>query len=290
MRASGLNTLFICLFVGALGGRTWAASSPAVSGASAASAIERAQTLTLEKNRHEAVHVLDEALQATTPGSKNRIRLLEVLNNVAKTFFTDKGQQLYESAQTEMFENPDIALTRYRQALAIEDGNVLVLNGIAHSQLAKTDCAGALQTAETARAQSSYLSEPALLELRGLICLGKYEEFRDKLKALPTMEKSQDYFVQFLTAQDFIQQKMWKRAGELLLRVTEAQPRFPEAYYLLHKMHAEMDDQESTFAQKYISLCKAMTVRDRKRYALEPRLCSAVKEVEDEMAKKSRES
>lgn len=251
--------------------------------------IEQAQNLTFAKNRREALRILSEALQNPSVTSKGKARILEAVRGIATMFFTDKGQRLYEAGQTAMFDNPDTALTRYREALAMEDSNLLILGGIIHSLLAKQDCSGALQTIQTARAMSSHLAEPALYELRALICLGNFEGFREKLKQIPTPEKSQEYFLQFLSAQDHVQQKLWKRANELLVRVTEEQPKFPEAYYWLFKARAEADDADTAFARKYVSLCKGLTIRDRKRYSLEPRLCVAMKEVEDELAKKSRD-
>jgi hypothetical protein len=272
---------------------SWGApATPAVSTQvnSATAVIEQAQGLALAKNRREALRILDEALQSPNLTAKNKLRILDAIRNISTLFFTDKGQRLYEAAQTAMFENPDMALTRYREALVMEDSNLLILTGIIHSQLAKLDCNGALQTVHTARMLAPHLTEPALFELRALICLGNYESFREKLKSLPTPDKTQDYFIQFLTAQDYMQQKLWKRAGDLLVHVIEDQAKFPEAYYWLYKARAEMDDSDPAFAQKYLSLCKNLTIRDRKKFRLEPRLCAAMKEVEDEVAKKTRDS
>ena len=50
-----------------------------------------------------------------------------------------------------MFENPDIALAQYKEALALEDNNLQLLDSIARVQLAKPDCAAAALTLQKAR-------------------------------------------------------------------------------------------------------------------------------------------
>ena len=85
-----------------------------------------------------------------------------------------------------------------------------------------------------------YASEAALLELRGLVCQKNFDEFHDKVKVLPPLEKNQDSFVQYLTAQDLIQQKLWRKAVEVLIKVSEEDPQFPETYYFLTKAGEEL--------------------------------------------------
>lgn len=251
------------------------------------SAIEQAQSLALKKNRQQAAQVLNDAIAATVPPLKGRSRLIEAEANIAKVFFTDKGQRLYESGQSAIFENPDMALSHFREALPLEDNNVLVLDGVARAQMMKQDCAGAAATLQPLRKLFPFAAEPALLELRALVCQKNFESFRDKLKTLPPLEKSQEAYVQYLVAQDLLQQKMWRKASEVLNKLTEEEPQFPEPYYLLTRAGVELNRDIDQPAQKYVSLCKAAGVRERKRFELEPRLCANAKEMEDELAKKA---
>ncbi len=268
-----LLTLFIYV-------NSWAAEPPV-------SAIEQAQSLALKKNRQEAALLLVKAIESSSPFGKTRAKQIDALNGIAEVFFTDKGQKLYEAGQSTMFENPDVALTQYRAALEFEDGNILILENIARIQIGKADCDGALVTVKKARTLNPFLAEPAVLELRALICQKSFEAFREKLKLLPALVKNQESIVQYLIAQDFIQQKMWRKANDILTRVSEEQPRFPEAYYLLTKTATALDREADNSAQKYVSLCKGLTIRDRKQFSLEPRLCVNAKEVEDDLAKKT---
>lgn len=251
------------------------------------SAVEEAQGLALKKNRQEAAQVLNKAIEAAAPPLRGRSRLIDVQAGIAKVFFTDKGQKLYELGQSTMYESPDLAMNQYKEALALEDNNILILDNMARIQLSKGDCAGAVQTLQKARALFPFAPEPAVLELRALVCQKNFEAFREKIKALPALEKEQEPFVQYLVAQDFLQQKMWRKATDILVKVSEEEPQFPEAYYLLTRAGAELSRDTDGAAQKYVSLCKGLTLRVRKRFSLEPRLCVNVKEVEDELAKKT---
>ncbi len=281
-----INGLFLQLFL--LSSMTFAVqiSAPAIS-PSISSTIEDAQKLTIQKKRREAAKLLNDSIEGGSFPLKSKSRFVETLRSITTTFFTDKGQRLFESGQSAMFENPDLALSRYREALAVEDENVLILNSIARLQLAREECGQALETISQAKTLSPYIYESALLELRALICQKNYEAFRLKLKNIPSVEKSQEYFVTYLAAQDMLQQKMWKKGGDLLLKVSEEQPRFPESYYWLNRVNTELEQGDDTFAKKYLSLCKTVSIRDRKTFALEPRLCAGVKEVEDELQNKN---
>lgn len=254
---------------------------------SVASAIDQAQAFALKKNRQEACLVLQRALVTTPSALKSRAKLTESLTQIATVFFTDKGQKAFESGQALLWENPDMALTQFRQALELEDNNIQLLGSVARVQLMKMDCEGALASAQTARKVNPYDAEIAILEARSYLCAMKYDLAREKIKALPPLDKWQASYVQFLGAQDALLQKSSRKAFDAALKVTEDQPGFPEAYYLLVKAGVELGRDTEPYLQKYVSLCKAVTIRERKRYSLEPRLCLNLKDAEDELTKKS---
>jgi len=250
-------------------------------------AIEQAQGLALKKDRQAALKVLNKAIEAAAPPLKGRAKLIETELSIGKVFVTDKGQRLYESGQSAMFDNPDSALTQYKEALTLEDNNILLLDSVAQVQLAKQDCTGAASTLHDTRLYYPYAAEPALLELRTMICLKNFEGLREKIRQLPALEKGTEYMVQYFTAQDFLNQKMSRKASDILTRVSEEEPKFPETYYYLVKAGLELGKDVETTAQKYISLCKGVTMRERKKYSLEPTICGNTKEVEDVLAKKT---
>ena len=131
-----------------------------------------------------------------------------------------------------------------------------------------------------------FRAETALLELRAALCQKNVETFREKLKSLPALEKGQEIFVQYYSAQDFLQQKMWRRASEILQKVSEEDPKFPETYHYLAKAGEELGRDVEQWQTKYVALCKGVSLRDRKRYAMK-QLCAQAKEVESALSKKT---
>ncbi len=251
-------------------------------------AIDQAQGLAVKKNRKEACEILQRQLRETPGNAKARAKVLESLNHISRMFFTDKGQKEFEAGQASMWETPDIALTHLKTALATEDDNIQVLSAIARIQLMKQDCEGATQSLASARKINNYASEPAILELRALACQQRFLVLRENAKAISTTDKWEEAYIQYLLAQDSIQQQNWKKAFDALLKISEEYPQFPESYFLLSKAGDELDKDTEAWLQKYVSLCKAVSGREKRRFSLEPKLCANQKEAEDELVQKAK--
>lgn len=249
--------------------------------------IQQAQALAIKKNRQEACAVLKGALEGAS--GKQRAKISEMLQQVSTMFFTDKGQKAFEAGQAAMWDTPEIALAHFREAQTLEDNNVQVLNNIARVHLMKQDCENATQAIQYSRKLNPVFGESALLELRALACQKKFEVLREKTKSLPALDKWEESYVQYLSSLDGIQQKAWKKSLDAMTKVSEEQPQFPESYYVLAKASQELGKDAEPWLQKYVSLCKVVTVRERKKFSLEPRLCANQKEAEDELAKKPTE-
>lgn len=251
------------------------------------SPIQQAQALAIKKNRQEACAVLKSAYDTATP--KQKPKLAEALQQVSRMFFTDKGQKAFEAGQAAMWETPDLALTHFREAQALEDSNLQILENVARVHLLKQDCENAALAIQSARKINPLSSETALLDLRAMVCHKRFESLREKARIAPAPDKWAEAYVQYLLALDNLQQKSWRKVMDAMTKVTEEQPQFPEAYYVYAKAAQESGKDAEAWLQKYVSLCKVVTVRERKKFSLEPRLCANAKEAEDELAKKPTE-
>lgn len=252
------------------------------------SAIEQAQAAAVKKNRLASSSALQGAMATPGLNKAGRSRLNEALAQLTTEFFTDKGQKEFESGRAQMFDNPDLALAHFNRALALEDHNVVVLTSMAKVQLLKQDCEAAAANLDKALKLNPLAIEPALLRLRVRVCRQRPEGLREAAKTLPVpLERWDDAFVQYLIAQEYVAEKQSRKAFELLNRLVDEQPSFPEGYLWLARAGHELGRDNESWLQKYMSLCKAITNKERRRFSLEPRLCVNMKDVENELATKS---
>lgn len=248
--------------------------------------IDQAQALALKKNRVEACAILQKTIQALPNGGKGRSKLAESIKHISTVFFTDKGQRQFEAGLAVMWESPDIALEQFKQALELEDQNTLVLSNIARIQIMKQDCEQASVNISAARKLNAFDGDLIVLDARANTCLGKYEILRDKNKT-QGLDKWQQAMLWQLQAQENLEQKSWRKAHELAQKVAQELPGFPEAQFVLLKAGSELGKDVDEATQRYITLCKAITNKERKQFSLEPRLCASLKDVENEFGKKT---
>lgn len=256
---------------------------------SVTNAIQQAQKMALKKNRREACALLNRTWKTTPSQNHSRQKIVDSLQRISQVFFTDKGQRLYEAGQVQVFDNPDMALNQLREAQSLEDENILVLSQMARAQIVKKDCDTALVTLEMARTLNPFANEPSLLELRALYCAKRFEIFRDKLKVMQSSDKWDQAFGNYLSAQDSLRNKASHKAYEILMKVTEEFPAFPEAFYYLARASQELEKDAVPYMQKYSILCKGVTLREKKKFSYEPHLCEHMKEVDDELASVARD-
>ena len=252
--------------------------------------LEMAQALILKKQRQPACAKLQEIISSLPPSAKPmRAKMVAALNQFSKMFFTDQGQKAFEAGQSLMFENPDLAMGQYRDVL----GSGRKSNGThEHGQDLP------YETGLRWRARGAGKGAPGKSFGRGTSaardtrfnCQQHYEMIHDKVKALPAMDKWEEQYLQFLLAQDYLQSKSVKKALEVLTHLAEDQPQFPETYFYLSRAGTELNRDTDAWLHKYVSLCKALSGKERRRFSLEPRLCMNLKEVEDDLVKKNTDS
>jgi hypothetical protein len=181
-------------------------------------------------------------------------------------------------------------MTQLREALTLEDENVQLLTALARAQIIKQDCDSALISLEMARTLNPHSSEPAVLELRALLCAKRFEVFKEKIKILSSSEKWDQAFGQYLAAQEQLRLNSAFKAFESFSKLTEEFPQFPESYFFLAKAGQALEKDNTQWLQKYSMLCKGVTLRERKKFSYEPLLCAHLKEADDELALKKNEN
>jgi hypothetical protein len=254
---------------------------PSAAQDSGRSVIDSAQKTILQKDRQKAALLLRESIKTFPPSQK--ARLVEALSQISTVFISDKGQKAFESGQSLMFDNPDLARARLQEALGLEDKNILVLKALARLAMFRGDCASARGPIQESLEINPFDLDTQILELRTHACLEEWAQVSTKSKALLTLgslSRAQQVHVHFILSMESLAQKNFKRAEDWARRTVLAADRFPEGHRQLWLAQGENRLNDLSALRRYVSLCKALTVNERKRWLLEPQLCAHRTEAE----------
>jgi predicted Zn-dependent protease len=239
--------------------------------------IQEARRFMVAKNRKAATGKLITYLKSDKSAGKGRGKVMESLKTLSEAFFTDQGQRLFETGQSLAFENPELALTSFKEALNLEDANVTVLIAIVRLQLSKKDCMSAEQNLKSAEGINPYNDEIQFFRAKTLLCLKKPKEALALLKT----ETTEDPVIGVTVANAMFDNGSVTEAAAMLQRALSKDSSYPEVHYWIWKTAEEKSETTDEQGQKYVALCKNLNLRTRRKYINEPRLCSQTQEVED---------
>lgn len=254
------------------------------------SPVELAQAKALLKQRKEACAILVGAIEANKAQPKVVAKLQDALDAISTTFFTDKGQKLFESAQAAAIDNAEIAISTLKEVRLLEDQNLLVNLALARIYIARKEYDAANEILTVSRQLNPRSQDALILSLKLNLAEGKFEVFRGRAVGLSALNKNQDIFLKQFVAQDYWHQQLTRKAFDLFQKISELEPAYPESYFFLAKTGQELGKNTEDWSRRYVSLCKNIDARTRRKYGNEPNLCGQVKEIEDELAKKTSEN
>lgn len=240
-------------------------------------AVILAQKQALNRDRKGATSKLIEAIKQEKQNQQNKRNLQLALKEISETFFTDKGQRLFETGQAALYDNADLAISKFRQSLDVEDGNISVLLGMARGQLMKKDCAATEATLKQASQINPFDENLKPLRAKALLCLNRLDEALELAKT----ENPDDAMALTTYAAIYLQNGSKKDFQSLIQKAIAKDGLFPEAHYWLWKTAGDSAEQAEVQGQKYIALCKNLNFRMRQKYFNEPRLCGQTQEVQD---------
>lgn len=240
------------------------------------SVIQDAQKAAVAKNRKAATNKILNAIKAEH-AAKAKAKLQEALQTLSEVFFTDQGQRLFETAQSMAYDNAETALTRFNEALGLEDGNVVISLAMARVQLAKKNCAGAEANLQAAAEINPYDKTLRFLRAKTFLCQHKPADALVLLK----MDATDDPVTSVTLASALLASGNSHDAKNLLQKTAARDASFPETHYWIWKASEDEGDTADEQAQKYVALCKNLNLRTRRKYINEPCLCGQTQEVED---------
>jgi hypothetical protein len=247
--------------------------------------IEKAYNLSLQKDRTQAVSVLLGALKKESKKSMAQKELGVALEQVAKVFYSDKAQQLYELALSLKSTDPSVSLSKLQEAARMEPDNTSIEVAVARLAIANGDCATAAGRVLKQKDLLSSIEELRLVAAQVALCQGKFPEYLAQKGNVDLKSSSLSSFWQAAELEYLYRTSAFIKVQEAALALQNQDPGFPEALYWEWKAGVELKVKADKAGQKYLSQCKTMNSRQIRVYLPEPMSCRRTTEVESFLKK-----
>jgi tetratricopeptide (TPR) repeat protein len=266
-------TIFVALFFAL---PTWG-----LSGETYRDIIRKAQNLSLQKDRAQAISLLVGAMKKESKKNISAQReIAETLSQAAQVFYSDKTQQLYELALSVQASDLSAALAKLQEASRLEPDNVSIEIALARLLVASSDCGGAANRLNKFQDLFFAVEELRLLSSQISLCQGRTDKHPATKSPADQKNSGLAVFWQAIEIENLLKLGNAAKALEDAEGLHKSEPQFPEAVYWIWRSELELKRRPEKSAQKYLNLCKTLTSRQRRQYLQEPLLCRRTVEVE----------
>ena len=241
--------------------------------------IEKAQNLSLQRDRLQASQILSRAIVREPKNSPGYKELTRSLEDLMSAFYTERAQSVFVSAEANLPLKPREAIEGFTEALRLEDGNLTVLKALARTHLGLAECDKADGFVKAAEALDASSPEVQLLRLQVMDCT-KSTLISALLFPLDPSLKSIEWSVRGLQMRDLVRREEDSKAKALLTEWSVSAPEYPEVYFWKWTLSKAGEKPDRTSAQRYSQLCQNLTPRKRKSYNLDVDLCKGKEAVD----------
>ncbi len=244
--------------------------------------IEKAQNLILQKDRQQALFILNKAMQRETKAAAV-LELKQVTVELSHKFLSDKAQQLYESSVANRQNDLNSAQQNITEALRIEPDNLSIVAELSRVLVAKGECQNAEDRAKKGLIFSEQDEELKLVYAQALSCQKRWVEAQKISEKY--LRKKTEFFLYWsaLEIQRSISLKNVFRAQEQLAALSKIDDKYPERDFFSWRISVEQRRKRIVDAQKYLMKCKNISANQFREYMLDPSLCRQITEVEKEV-------
>lgn len=248
----------------------------------AAPNFDKPRDLLLKGDRIEAIKLLKLSYRES---SKDQMEIAAAWREMAEMFLSDKGQNQYSLAESSWLTKPKDAVEILLPVLKAEDGNLTVARLGARSALRALDCARADVFTQQAELTYPIGADVKLLRLQVQDCLNGNQATAAPLKVSNEGDAGEfDAALRLLVVKDALRRKDWKAAKTALAAWETQASEDPEFWYWKWRFSAAPGvSRDRSAARKYLGLCRDMTPRRRKNFAMYPELCLHTESVESEL-------
>lgn len=251
--------------------------------------IEKAQNLTLQRDRLQASQILNRALAREPKTSLGFKELTKALQELTTVFYTERAQAAFVAGEANLPLKPKEAIESFQEALRMEDGNVAVLKALARTHLTLGECEKADGYVKSAEALDSYAPEVFLLRLQTWDCSKAYSFLDEKLFVSDSQLVGLETSLRGLQMRALIRKGDLIKAKATLAKWSLASKDYPEVSYWTFEL-SKSGVLDRAAGQRYISACQNLSPRKRKSYNLDVDLCKAKEAVETALKDAANES
>ncbi|MDZ4660349.1 MAG: hypothetical protein SGJ18_01885 [Pseudomonadota bacterium] len=246
--------------------------------AKASERTERYRKLLAQEQRVEA---LDDIAREFSLGPWPQETIKEFKSGqreIGETFISERAQHLYEVGVSLTYKGDNSAVRSLIGASQVESENLKILLSLARSYLSQSDCAGASESINKITKNFFLLEEKYILAGQLLVCKKKLDELSEQI--VPAESFSPPYRVHAmilsLRAAEVVRDvSLIKTLG---LELSKTEPQMPESYYWLWKYELKKSARKD-YGDRYLSLCQNLSTKIKRKFYMEPILCSSVEEV-----------
>lgn len=243
--------------------------------------IEKAQALSLQGARFQAIMILISAISKETKKPLVVKELISSLDQIARVFVSERAQQAYELGLSLKNSDPNTAQGKFAEANKLEPDNLEIDMASARIFLMQGDCDKALNKLERWKEALPYIDELKVLQAQSSLCRGEFKEY---LVLKPTDNKKSTAWLMLATEHAY-RTGQFNKAIEIAEQLAKSQPAFPESQYWIFKSKLELKQNAENSGQKYLSQCKSISGRALRDYMFEPMLCKRTLETEAALKK-----
>ncbi len=239
--------------------------------------IQKAQNLILQKNRPQALEILNVGLRNEKPNSLPFKELKKNINEMSRIFITEKAQQAYEFSLSLKKMDLPRALVKINEALRAEPENLTLLLETARQNLIKGDCKTASELAQKTQKINPWDDELTLVLAQTKLCQNDLMGYATIKESVPNANS-----IPWLSMdiEWNIKEKNFAKAKDTLNQLQKLDGKYPEQFYWAWKIDSEQKVNNLESAQDYKTECQNITVAFYRRFLLDPRLCGHLNEIE----------
>lgn len=242
--------------------------------------IEKAQNLSLQKDRHQAINILLAALKKESKPTAV-LDIKRSILDISHMFLSDKAQQAYETAISLKKNDLNQGLDKIIEAHKLEPDNLKIILEHSRMLMRKDDCRAGIDILNKFLRLQEFDEDLALAHAQGLACLGKWADV-ERISDL-SKKKQMEIYWSILNIEKLISTKQFLKAQEELTQIVKIDPSYPELSYWEFRLRQLQKINILDTGMKYLANCKNISAVQYRKYMVDPMLCSRLQFVESEM-------